>query len=249
MKKPLELTSHTGIIINASKYRDKDCVVSLVGDGVKGVYRAINAYLPTNKNHVSTLVFSKVRLDVGGYSDHPSISSTVLLKNHAEVYENLFFSSALAIVQDIIINLFQDGDHIQTEYLESLLDFKNPNDGQILFGVLVTILHLSENLGILDVSLSCPVCGKKLKRTACYDFELGGLICNDCQEDNFLSDSKEDKIKILIKAYKVTPDKMMIEINKMFGLELIEELARHIENSVGYHMKSLENFKKWFFNL
>lgn len=249
MKKPDEITLHSGIILTANKFKDKDCVITIVGEGRKCVYMANSAYALNSKNHIATLVFSHVRISAHGYTNHKSVASISLIKNHIDIYENLFFATALSIIQEMVTNLFIENEEFETSYIESLFDLKSPSDEEILYGVLVSMLHCMEDLGIISLSLLCANCGKQLKITDCFSIHHGGFLCNKCQDEIGAYSTDKNVLKLLINAYKCEDHTFKTNVNKNLLLKVIETLAQYIEESVGYKIKSLANFKKWFFNM
>ncbi len=249
MKRPYEIKEQSGVIITANKYKEKDCVVTIVGEGKKRVYTANSAYSITSKNHIATLVYSQVKISSSGYEDHPCINGISLLKAHNDIYENLFYCTALSIIQEVVTNLFEENDELDTSYIEELVNLVTPTDETVIFAVLVTLLHLLKDIGILSLDLTCSSCGKKLSRTETYNFDYGGFLCNSCQDEHMISAKDEASLKILLKAYRAKPKDFIQDFKKISVLNVIEDVVDYIKLALGYNVKSLHNFRKWFFNL
>lgn len=250
MKKPAELQTVEGYVIDCNKYKECDAMITfLAADGYKRNYRVPGGYRPAGKNHLATMVLSRLRLDVGGYQDHPVVASCQLLRDYSPLYENLKQATAINVCREALIRVATEEDRLDQRYFEALLALEKPSTEVLLFAVLVFLVNIFCDCGILSKELSCAICGQS-HLIYTYDFSLGGLLDRDCAERSDARLVDREDLKILVAAYKAQPENLAsARVGRQLSLAVLHDLLDYLDESLGLKLKSFDNFTKWFLNL
>lgn len=248
MKKPRDLRLLDGIIIDCNKYKEADAIVTVLSAGRVLVFRAPGAYRTKARNRLSTMVYCKLHLEVGGHIEHPEIIATSLLEDHSSIGLDLSLNAALSVIREILLKLFREEDHFDSRYFETMMTLKDAKKDTLVFALLVTLLRAFKDLGIINLDARCSSCNKETVST--YDFFKGGLLCKDCANMLEASYVEKDKLTILYYAYRVRPDQLFDRHPDLtLTLEIIHQLLYYLEDSMGTRLNSFMNFEKWYLNI
>lgn len=249
MKRPIDLETLDGIIIDCNKYKDADAIITVLSDGLIRVFRAPRAYNPRSKNRLVTLVYCRLHLEIGGFKEHPEITSASLIEDNSSIVHDLSLHAALSVVREILIKLFREEDHFDSRYFDAMLGLKDVAKETLVFALLVTMLRAFKDLGIISLEPKCSSCYSD-EAIYTYDFYKGGLLCRDCAAELGANYEDKDKLTILYFAYKVKPDQLTDRHpDLLLTLEVIHQLLHYLEESMGTRLNSFTNFEKWYLNI
>ena len=160
----------------------------------------------TSKNHQSTLVFNKVKCDVTESGNFYSVTGTTTLLNASSLYEDLNYSFALNVANEILIKFFQDSDEVPYDFYDKMIEnYLAKKD--VLTSLFIFVSKCTSYLGIEPNIRECVNCASKHDLVR-FDLEEGGLICKRCAAEMGLEHSNINYMKIFRYAYLVDKDTM-----------------------------------------
>lgn len=233
-----------GIVIRSTPFRDHDAMVTVLSNDKIRSFLCRGALKYESKLGASVNIYTKSRFLINRGKEGYALRNSEILNSYEKIKTNIESLAVEDFVGEITNKMIQDDDaHLIYPYLEKTLDCLNNGFSPftmalLYFAKVLTVAGLGINVD------SCQICAKKDDIVA-VSYSDGGFICRNCFSPLNHKKCNPNKLKILRYIFKVDLDNYSrVEFPKKESLELINELAKFLDNINQLNLKSIELLKK-----
>ena len=233
-----------GIVIRSTPFRDHDAMVTVLSNDKIRSFLCRGALKYESKLGASVNIYTKSRFLINRGKEGYALRNSEILNSYEKIKTNIESLAVQDFIGEITNKMIQEDDASSIyPYLEKSLD--SLNNGFHPFSI--ALLYFAKVLTVAGLGLnvdSCQICGKKDDIVA-VSYSDGGFICRDCFSPLYHKKSDPNKLKMLRYIFKVDlANYVRVDFPKKESLELINELAKFLDNVNQLNLKSIELLRK-----
>lgn len=228
------------IVLSIAAYKEKDAVVTAITNTKTFSFFAKGILNPKSKNAFLNCALAKANITlIEGKIKYPILESATLISTPLQLNISLDYLNAINVITEAATFLMEEEEKfLMYDKLDNALKALK-NGANVYLVCLYFLINLLPIIGVeIDVT-RCVKCGSQ-RNIVDLDLDEGGFLCGKCSHEQ--RKYNNDQLKLVmycIKCKELTFESQCTDIEMK---KLLFDLNVFIEESIGVHLKFLNNF-------
>ena len=232
------------IILSISNYKEKDGIVTALGENESISFLARGIFDPKNKNAALNNPLCMIDAElVYKNSKYPNLESYALVSSPFLLKLDFKRITAMQVLLEATLKLVIEEErfYLYEPLKEALVALKSGIDPNS-----VVLIYLGKVLKVNGYTFSineCNNCGSK-KDIVAFSFFDGGFICKDCLDETIKCDLNSHQMLLMREIFGNQDYKNLKELDEEDTAVILSKFFEFISHSFDVNMKSFDLFLK-----